>query len=190
MEWTRFEVAYWIDVEVQLNEYMTNFMKAHVDGSILLSDLGENYLIAELGVKRVHVAKILRAIIELRDKIRKDWDESEPFDIISYPNQCLNDERSTDIINYLQSEIGKTDDEIAQFKKNYEARIQYLISQIEEKEAIIQQAERDGFIVDDNSDIDTDSAFISDEDMPPLFVTDSASINDDEDVITDTIEIY
>eukprot|EP01083_Nonionella_stella_P296644 1007693_1 len=172
MEWNRFEVGHWIDVEVKLNEYMTNFMKAHVDGSILLSDLGENYLVSELGVKRVHVAKILRAIVELRDKIRKEWDECEPFDIMSYPNQYLNDERASDKINYLESEIEKRDDEIAQLKKDYEARIQSLIGQIEEKEAIIEQAEKDGFILDDNSDRDTDyntdSASVTDEDMPPL----------------------
>ena len=84
---------------------MTSFMKAHVDGSILLSDLSENFLIHDLSIKRVHVSKIMRAIVELMDKIRKEWDESEACDIMSYPNQYLNDERSTDKIVFLEGEI-------------------------------------------------------------------------------------
>merc|ERR1712032_1243542 len=130
--WNRFEVAHWIDTEVKLSEYMTSFMKAHVDGSILLSDLGRDFLVMELGVKRVHIEKIMRAIVELRDKIRKEWDESECFDIVPYP--ILNDERAIDKIEYLKGEISSRDEEIENLKKEYEQRIQSLLAQIEEKE--------------------------------------------------------
>merc|ERR1712157_652086 len=75
--WNHFEVAHWLDSEVKLQEYMVAFIKEGIDGSILLSDLGNDYLTMELGVKRVHVQKIMRAIVELRDKLRTEWDESE-----------------------------------------------------------------------------------------------------------------
>eukprot|EP01084_Bolivina_argentea_P299091 515533_1 len=170
-EWNRYEVANWIDNEVKLNEYMINFMKGHVDGSILLSDLGHDFLIRELGVKRVHVEKIMRAIVKLRDKIRTEWDESECFDIIPYP--IMNDDRAIDRIKYLEGEISRRDQQIEDDKKMYEARIEKLLGQISEKEEIIKQAEQDGFIMEDGEDQDSayatsDSADVTDDEMPPL----------------------
>ena len=43
------------------------------DGSSLLY-LNRDSLMRELGVKRVHVEKLVCAIPELRDEIRKQWD--------------------------------------------------------------------------------------------------------------------
>ena len=169
--WNRFEVAHWIDVEVKLNEYMTSFMKAHVDGSILLNDLGRDYLVMELGVKRVHIEKIMRAITELRDAVRTEWDESECIDIIPY--LIMNDPRATDKIEELQGEISKRDEELENLKREYDARIAKLCKTIEEKEAVISQATEQGFVFgDDDKDDDdmdvSDSASVTDDDMPPL----------------------
>merc|ERR1712228_346221 len=136
---------------------------------------GQDYLCIELGVKRVHVQKIMRAIIELRDKIRTEWDESECFDVI--PHILLNDERAMDKIVMLESTLNERDEEIVALRQEYESRIQTLLSEISEKETIIKQAEDDGFIFDDDGKNDNDSAYNSDsadvssatdEDMPPL----------------------
>eukprot|EP01084_Bolivina_argentea_P212246 360813_1 len=81
-----------------------------------------------------------------------------------------------------------TEEEIAQLKKDYEVRIQSLLENIEEKEGIIQQAKKDGFTVDDDSDYNTDSASVTDEDMPPLFGAHQQTIkyfNDEEDIVVD-----
>merc|ERR1712130_875 len=114
---------------------------------------------------------IMRAIVELRDKIRKEWDESECFDIVPYP--ILNDERAIDKIEYLKGEISSRDEEIENLKKEYEGRIQSLLAQIEEKEEIIKKAETQGFDIESDEDGDGsqyDSADVDSEsdDMPPL----------------------
>merc|ERR1712115_210623 len=113
----------------------------------------------------------MRAIVELRDKIRKEWDESECFDIVPYP--ILNDERAIDKIEYLKGEISSRDEEIENLKKEYEGRIQSLLAQIEEKEEIIKKAETEGFVMESDEDGDGsqyDSADVDSEsdDMPPL----------------------
>uniref|UniRef100_A0A7S0TE08 Calmodulin n=1 Tax=Elphidium margaritaceum TaxID=933848 RepID=A0A7S0TE08_9EUKA len=146
-DWNRFEVAHWLDAEVHLNEYMTSFMKGRVDGSILLSDLSRDFLVMELGVKMVHVEKILRAIQALRDRVRTEWDESDCFDVVPYP--ILNDERAVDKIAALQAAIAERDEETENLRKEYEARIKALCDSVEEKEKIIERAKTEGFIVED-----------------------------------------
>uniref|UniRef100_A0A7S0TBJ4 Calmodulin n=1 Tax=Elphidium margaritaceum TaxID=933848 RepID=A0A7S0TBJ4_9EUKA len=146
-DWNRFEVAHWLDAEVHLNEYKTSFMKGHVDGSILLSDLSRDFLVMELGVKTVHVEKILRAIQALRDRVRTEWDESDCFDVVPYP--ILNDERAVDKIAALQAAIAERDEETENLRKEYEARIKALCDSVEEKEKIIERAKTEGFIVED-----------------------------------------
>merc|ERR1712130_400490 len=62
--------------------------------------------------------------------------------------------------------------ELMNMKKEYDQRIESLLAQISEKEQIIEEAEKDGFIMDDNKENDSenysDSADVTDDDMPPL----------------------
>ena len=186
--WNRYEVAYWMESEVKLSEYMVAFMKAHVDGSILLSDLGSDYLCLELGVKRVHVQKIMRAIVELRDKIRKEWDESECFDVV--PHLIMNDERAMDKIALLESQLSEKQKEMERMEKEYEERIQKLIGEISEKETIIKQAEDDGFIFggDGKGNGSDDGEYTDDS----SFDVSEATATDEEDAIGiyTTCDIY
>eukprot|EP01084_Bolivina_argentea_P033191 61427_1 len=166
--WTTFEVAAWLET-VKLNEYMTAFMQIGVDGSSLLYDLDRHSMMTELGVKRVHIEKLIRAIRELRDEIRTDWDECENVIDIPYLPQI----RATDTVAELEGEISSKNEQIEQLKKDYESRIKQLLLKIEEKDSIINKAVEDGFIFNDDGggdgvntedDLSDNSVYNSDED--------------------------
>lgn len=171
-EWNKYEVADWLDKKVQLTEYMMLFFKNDVDGSMLVMDLGREELHNQLGVKRVHVDKLMRHIVDLRDAIRTEWDESDFFDVI--PHLIMNDERAMDKIEALKGEISKLEEEKQSMKEDFERRIQDLLARIDEKDAIIALAEQQGFDPNDdnkdNSDYESDlmDNTASDSDMPEL----------------------
>merc|ERR1712154_396469 len=69
-DWTVKEVCYWLN-RIHLDKYMKAFRDQIIDGSILLRDLDDKMLINELGIKRLHVKKILREIKKLKTKSPK-----------------------------------------------------------------------------------------------------------------------
>mmetsp|Transcript_9486 Transcript_9486/g.14529 ORF Transcript_9486/g.14529 Transcript_9486/m.14529 type:complete len:287 (+) Transcript_9486:92-952(+) len=69
-EWSVKEVCYWLN-HIHLDKYIKAFRAQIIDGSILLRDLDESILMNELGVKRLHVKKLLREITKLKNKSPK-----------------------------------------------------------------------------------------------------------------------
>merc|ERR1719461_698791 len=64
-EWTDEEVSDWLK-QIGLKKYAKQFGKEGIDGKVLLVDLNKTNLKRDLGVKSVHVDKIMRGIQELR----------------------------------------------------------------------------------------------------------------------------
>merc|ERR1712176_1422637 len=64
-EWTDDEVSGWLK-SIGLKKYAKQFGKEGIDGKVLLVDLNKTNLKRDLGVKSVHVDKIMRGIQELR----------------------------------------------------------------------------------------------------------------------------
>ena len=65
-DWSNLEVCHWLTT-IHLEKYIQSFADQIIDGSILIRDLDESILIQELGVKRIHVKKIMREIAKLRE---------------------------------------------------------------------------------------------------------------------------
>ena len=63
-EWNPQEVAFWLD-SMELGQYGRTFHGEGIDGSMILNDIDTRMLL-ELGVKQIHVRKILREIDILR----------------------------------------------------------------------------------------------------------------------------
>ena len=72
LEWSPKEVAFWLD-SIELQQYARVFDDDAVDGSILLNDCDKSLLSQEMGIKPLHVGKILREVDKLR-KLNKDKD--------------------------------------------------------------------------------------------------------------------
>jgi len=69
-EWSVKEVCHWLN-KIHLDKYIGSFRNQIIDGSILLRDLDEAMLQNELGIKRLHVKKVLREIAKLKAKCPK-----------------------------------------------------------------------------------------------------------------------
>jgi len=81
LQWTPKEVAFWLD-SIELSQYARAFDEEQVDGSILLNDCDKGMLSQEMGIKTLHVGKILREVDKLRvlnqdglQESYKDWNE-------------------------------------------------------------------------------------------------------------------
>eukprot|EP01083_Nonionella_stella_P298928 1014451_1 len=81
LEWTPKEVAFWLDT-IELSQYARKFDAEQLDGSILLNDCDKTLLQMDMGIKPLHVGKILREVDKLRkinaDELQdsyKDWNE-------------------------------------------------------------------------------------------------------------------
>merc|ERR1712176_390757 len=81
LEWTPKEVAFWLDT-IELSQYARKFDEEQLDGSILLNDCDKALLSIEMGIKPLHVGKILREVNKLREINKeqlqdsyKDWNE-------------------------------------------------------------------------------------------------------------------
>jgi len=81
MQWSPKEVAFWLD-SIELSQYARKFDEEAFDGSMLLNDCDKNMLSQEMGIKKLHVGKILREVDKLRklnkDELQesyKDWNE-------------------------------------------------------------------------------------------------------------------
>jgi len=66
-EWSPAEVAFWLD-SINFGQYSRRFHDDAIDGSILLNDVDRNMLQSEMGIKHLHVGKMLREIEKLRQK--------------------------------------------------------------------------------------------------------------------------
>merc|ERR1712083_503448 len=75
-EWSVKEVCYWLN-RIHLDKYMKAFREQIIDGSILLRDLDQAMLESELGIKRLHLKKIMREIEKLKAKSLKFKKESK-----------------------------------------------------------------------------------------------------------------
>merc|ERR1719203_1257434 len=69
-DWSVKEVCYWLN-RIHLDKYMKSFRDQIIDGSILLRDLDQMMLENELGIKRLHVKKIMREINKLKNQSLK-----------------------------------------------------------------------------------------------------------------------
>jgi len=81
MKWSPKEVAFWLD-SIELSQYARKFDEEACDGSMLLNDLDKVMLSQDMGIKNLHVGKILREVDKLRklnkDELQesyKDWNE-------------------------------------------------------------------------------------------------------------------
>eukprot|EP01083_Nonionella_stella_P282666 961878_1 len=72
-EWSEEEVSDWLK-SISLKKYSKQFKKEGIDGKVLLVDLNKTNLKRDLGVKSVHVDKLMRSIQELRN-ISNGYDE-------------------------------------------------------------------------------------------------------------------
>ncbi len=63
--WDEYEVAFWIST-IGCDYSMHRFFYSQIDGSMLLFDMTPETLANDLGIKPLHVRKVLRAIAELR----------------------------------------------------------------------------------------------------------------------------
>ena len=77
--WTVKEVCFWLS-QIHLDKYITAFRDQIIDGSILVRDLNESMLLNDLGVKRLHVNKLMREIKKLRAKSKMN--DGDPKDEI------------------------------------------------------------------------------------------------------------
>eukprot|EP01083_Nonionella_stella_P180418 643302_1 len=74
MEWKHDEVAYWI-LSVGFEQYAFAFYALPIDGDMLIRDMNRESIIEDLGVMKIHSARILRQIDELRAIINEGLDE-------------------------------------------------------------------------------------------------------------------
>jgi len=106
LEWTPKEVAFWLDT-IELSQYARKFDDEQLDGSILLNDCDKSLLSMEMGIKPLHVGKILREVNKLREINKdllqdsyKDWNE-----LIEENKKLLEAQKEQDLmIKDLQSE--------------------------------------------------------------------------------------
>ena len=106
LEWTPKEVAFWLDT-IEMSQYARKFDDEQLDGSILLNDCDKTLLSLEMGIKPLHVGKILREVNKLReinkDKLQdsyKDWNE-----LIAENKRLLSMQQEQDLmIKDLQTE--------------------------------------------------------------------------------------
>ncbi|ETO27290.1 hypothetical protein RFI_09842, partial [Reticulomyxa filosa] len=63
--WTCEEVGCWL-ISINCKMYITSFIEQYIDGTILLSDIGEHELKNDLAVKSMHCKKIIREIHHLK----------------------------------------------------------------------------------------------------------------------------
>ena len=59
LDWSPKEVAFWLD-SIELSQYARNFDEEDLDGNILLNDCDKAMLSQDMGIKNLHVGKILR----------------------------------------------------------------------------------------------------------------------------------
>eukprot|EP00485_Elphidium_margaritaceum_P001634 CAMPEP_0202688804 /NCGR_PEP_ID=MMETSP1385-20130828/4227_1 /ASSEMBLY_ACC=CAM_ASM_000861 /TAXON_ID=933848 /ORGANISM="Elphidium margaritaceum" /LENGTH=1128 /DNA_ID=CAMNT_0049343849 /DNA_START=77 /DNA_END=3463 /DNA_ORIENTATION=+ len=74
MEWSKEEVAYWI-VSIDFEQYAFSFYSTPIDGDMLIRDMNQESIIEDLGVLKIHSARILRKIERLRRVINEGFDE-------------------------------------------------------------------------------------------------------------------
>merc|ERR1719242_835880 len=103
-EWTDEEVSDWLK-QSGLKKYAKQFGKEGIDGKVLLVDLNKTNLKRDLGVKSVHVDKIMRGIQELRQRSQgyDEWkisqgivDEPAPRQV-SHKVKNIDDEYDVDL---------------------------------------------------------------------------------------------
>merc|ERR1712129_71185 len=112
MHWTKEEVAYWI-YSINFEQYAFAFYSLPIDGDMLIRDMNKESIIEDLGVMKVHSARILRQIDKLRRIINEGFDE----DVIVCASIEPDKERPTmDQIESLQDVIEKLESEIAELR--------------------------------------------------------------------------
>eukprot|EP01083_Nonionella_stella_P231705 818019_1 len=74
MKWTNEEVAYWI-LSVGFEQYAFAFYALPIDGDMLIRDMNKESIIEDLGVMKIHSARILRHIDQLRMLVNEGFDE-------------------------------------------------------------------------------------------------------------------
>eukprot|EP00484_Ammonia_sp_Unknown_P030256 CAMPEP_0197031706 /NCGR_PEP_ID=MMETSP1384-20130603/10628_1 /TAXON_ID=29189 /ORGANISM="Ammonia sp." /LENGTH=1144 /DNA_ID=CAMNT_0042461273 /DNA_START=74 /DNA_END=3508 /DNA_ORIENTATION=- len=74
MNWTSEEVAYWI-ISISFEQYAFAFYSLPIDGDMLIRDMNQESIIEDLGVRKIHSARILRQIDKLRRIINEGFDE-------------------------------------------------------------------------------------------------------------------
>merc|ERR1712228_283698 len=113
MHWTKEEVAYWI-YSINFEQYAFAFYCLPIDGDMLIRDMNKESIIEDLGVMKVHSARILRQIDKLRRIIHEGFDEDVIDGISIEPDK----ERPTmDQIESLQDVIEKLEKEIAELRE-------------------------------------------------------------------------
>jgi len=112
-QWSPAEVAFWLD-SIDFGQYSRRFHDDAIDGSILLNDVDRQMLQGEMGIKRLHIGKMLREIEKLRQKHPtilqspyKDWHQ------LSKENEILNHQ-----LNQSSLKIQELEKELAQLKFN------------------------------------------------------------------------
>eukprot|EP01083_Nonionella_stella_P300493 1026192_1 len=74
MEWNHEEVAYWIS-SIGFEQYAFAFYAMPIDGDMLIRDMTKGSLMEDLGVMKIHSARILRHIDQLRMLVNEGFDE-------------------------------------------------------------------------------------------------------------------
>merc|ERR1719410_2646268 len=134
MQWTKEEVAYWI-YSINFEQYAFAFYSLPIDGDMLIRDMNKESIIEDLGVMKVHSARILRQIDKLRRIIHEGFDE----DVIDGVSIEPDKERPTmDQIESLQDVIEKLEKEIADLRdaldNNNEEESGYFTKKIQDLE--------------------------------------------------------
>merc|ERR1711897_94 len=125
-EWTDDEVSDWLKQE-GLKKYSKQFKKEGIDGRVLLVDLNKTNLKRDLGVKSVHVDKLMRGIQELRTrsggydewKISQGIVDEEPRMVINKGLQNIDDEFDVDEDPYGDGDDFELTEEEKQFGEQF-----------------------------------------------------------------------
>merc|ERR1712048_168628 len=86
MHWTKEEVAYWI-YSINFEQYAFAFYSSPIDGDMLIRDMNKESIIEDLGVMKIHSARILRQIDKLRRIIHEGFDEDVIDGVFIEPNK-------------------------------------------------------------------------------------------------------
>merc|ERR1712048_456881 len=134
MHWTKEEVAYWI-YSINFEQYAFAFYSSPIDGDMLIRDMNKESIIEDLGVMKIHSARILRQIDKLRRIINEGFDE----DVIDGVSIEPDKERPTiEQIESLQDAIDKLETEREELRQalddNSEEESGYFAKKIQDLE--------------------------------------------------------
>ncbi|ETO30171.1 hypothetical protein RFI_06949 [Reticulomyxa filosa] len=112
-QWREEEVCFWMN-QIGFGEYVQDIREKKIFGDILVTDMDNDMLSRELGVKRIHINSILREIQELKKRAFGYLEESQFVLDISYaPGSANMEPRAVDRFREYETNIGQLKQQLA-----------------------------------------------------------------------------